>query len=109
MMVLCDLSHGFLNILIRSLGFLRIDDMDIVIFGNLTGISLYFICVEYKDQRTFPVSLIITENIRKFSPCRLQIDLCKFSQLIPCKYDIVSVDKEIFFSFRLLSLVCRHI
>ena len=75
MMVLCDLSHGLLNILIRSLGFLRIDDMDIVIFGNLAGIPLYFICVEYKDQRASPVSLIVAENIRKFSPGRRQIDL----------------------------------
>ena len=49
--------------------------MDIVVFGNLAGISLYLISVKDKYQGTFPVSLVITENICKFTPGCRQIDL----------------------------------
>ena len=59
--------------------------------------ALHLIGVKHKDQSTFPVALIIAENIHQLIAGSMNIFLCKLPKFLPGKNNIVSVHKKIFF------------
>ena len=91
-----DFMHDLFDILVSGLGLFGINYMNIMVFLDLQIVAFYFVCVKYKNHDAFLKSLIITENIHKFSSCRFNIRLCQIFQIIPRKNDIVSVHKQIF-------------
>ena len=84
-----------LNILIGGLRFLRIDYVNVVVSDILSRISCHLIRVEYQDQRPLPGSLIIGHQIHQPVPGSVNVRLRQFPQLVPGKYNIISVHQEI--------------
>src|SRR5699024_11150532 len=59
--------------------------------------TFHLIGVEYQDERTLAVSLIVAENILQFITGSVDILFRQFPQLIPGKYNVISVHQKIFF------------
>ena len=70
--------YCFFYILIRRFRFLCVYYINVVVFKHLARISFYFISVKHKDQRTFPVSLIVAQNIRQSASGSRNISVGKF-------------------------------
>ena len=85
----------FLNILIGGFRFLRINHVDVVVSDIFPRIPRHLIRVEYQDQRSLPGSLIIGHQIHQPVPGSVNVRLRQFPQLVPGKYNIVSVHQEI--------------
>ena len=61
------LMGKFLYILVGSFRLFCIHHVNIVVIKHLRGMSLQTVGIEYRDQITFPDSLIITENVQQLS------------------------------------------
>ena len=73
-----------------------------MIFFNRTRIALHLVCIKYKNQITALISLIIAEYVHKLSSSTVQIVLRQLIKLRPRKYNIISVNEQIFFHWLLL-------
>ena len=89
----------FFNILVRSLGFLRIDHMNIVIVQELRLMPLHPVSVKHRNHLAFFSSLVITKDIQQLSPGAVYIPFGQFPELFPGKYDVIAVYKQILFPF----------
>ena len=69
--------------------------MDIVIPDGLPDSSLHFVGIKHQDQDTFPVSLIIAQNIHQLVPGPVNRSLGQLPQLLPGKHDVVTVHQKI--------------
>ena len=76
-MLLIHVMDRLLNVFIRRLSLLCIDDIDIVIALYLSLSSLDPVSIKDKDQVHALIALVIAQNIHKKQPCAVQIYLGK--------------------------------
>ena len=89
------LMGHLLDILIRRLGLLRVDHINIMMPLHTARITLHAVRVKHQYQMHFSKRLIITENIRQPAPGGIQIRSCQIGKFVPCKDDIVAVNQKV--------------
>ena len=86
--------RGALDVAVRGLRRLRVNDINIVLLLHGALIILDLVRVKDDDQRALPVSLIIAQDLDQAVSGRIQIVLCQRAQLLPVMDDIVAVDEQ---------------
>ena len=90
-----------LYISVRSLRLPGIDNMYVVIIKVLCLVSRHPVCVKYGNEVDLLNSLIIAQYIKKPSARSVYIRSGNILKLIPRKYNIIAIDKKVFFLLRL--------
>ena len=70
-----NLLGDFLNVLVGGFRLLGKDNVNVVILKDLAGIPLDFVAVEYQDDLTFFIPLVVAENILELGSGAVQIDI----------------------------------
>lgn len=91
--------YSLFDILVGGLSLFCIHHIDIMVFLHGAGASLHLVGVIDQNQRTARKSLIIAAHIHQLVSGAVDVPLRKAAQLLPGKYDVVSVHQKIFLTF----------
>ena len=90
-----DLVGRPLDIGVRRLRLLGIDNGDVVVLFYAAQTALYLVGVEHQDHPAPPVALIVAQQVAQLLPGGIQIFRRRLFQLVPRENDIIPVYQQI--------------